>query len=1447
MSTTSWNADELRMRFCLAMSDMYRNEVPLYGDLVRIVNQVDESVLSAQGKKPSDVPTKHNLERHGAIRLGCGHELRLIKRLFSLFGMYPVGYYDLTVVDFPLHATAFRPISLESLRKNPFRVFVSVLRKDLIAPRIRPRVEEILGKRQLFSPRLVQIIDRAEMGTAMTAKDADGLIMESLKVFQWHSRSAVTMEDYLTLKKEHAMIADIVCFPSAHINHLTPRTLDIDLVQAAMVREGLPAKEAIEGPPRRKCPILLRQTSFKALEEPVNFFSTVEMPVTGTHTARFGEVEQRGAAVTPRGRALYDELLGLASQRAVNGPSFEDTLKKAFSSYPDTWAELQARGLVYFQYTVTAAGRQWASDKETTQRPDGWSMEHLLTHGLVEYEPITYQDFLPLSAAGIFQSNLGDGSIRASSKADERDAGLSQLEEALGCKVMGQFELYNGLEQESIRESSEPPRRPSLTMATNAERTAVEDNGTQRYRRKAVRKRAALACDECRTRKRRCDGVFPACGGCARRMSTCVYSSEMEARAWQSSTIQSLRSRLEELEAEASSRALGSMPAAPATPATEPGNVDDTPNQNDDGDTSIRNGSGDAPTLVSISKDHAVSHHHKSPDAPVYLEPRSFEKLMKPISRALDLKSNPSISPWPPSAPANTRNAGLAQNPATTCTCDSALNATPWCLPLRRVADSLVIEYFSSVHRMYPVLHQPTFRRQYERLWEPTGPQAFDCVGLCRKKNQCRLFSALVQAIFALATLLSPGRPEENVVQADMFFRQAQQLDFLDVLDDEVGLELVQLGLVMGFYLQSTERFSKCWNITGLTIRLAQNAGLHLDLAEARKKGHVTSRPTQVEYEMRSRVWYGCVVLEREVSVLFGRKLMAPIGGKGPRLPDSIDDDHLSGEPGKWNQQPKDLPSLLESFIQTTKLYHAFDELLDREELQEPVTPTNDGSPFSRATSSIRTLLDLDTTVMDWRDNLPTCLRYDPNDVESNRIDAATPRGLSIPCVHLLAQAKRLHLRFLHVRMLILRPALDLLFEKQQQESQTGASRAPRDARLEDVVLCNVASQCVASAQRLVAFLGAEIQSHDFLAWWYNISYLHNCASTILIGRLCNFGDGNMLEDSLSTSWELCLQCLSRYTELSSISKKSLHLLQESAKGLLSYENLQKSQKGTLAPSTARYPPLSAAQNPSTTQGAHVSGNTRPFQRDKARSPKFSTEGRPMDFAPPSDLDLDRLEGLDDEFGVAGDAEMSSWPFLPLLSQLEAMPLDFDIRILCPLHALPLSIGVGIPSNSKPVLEPRKMLIVVRNTQCGDDAVAECLEFLGEPRILLGSHDLDRNTNFLNLDLLQLTRMGRGDAVDELVGFGTKEENSPATVAESDAPDAAVLRAKGLGALNDLWAPGGFGVAREELWYVHLNPPALIVEDICGDNLAPETTSNYQHPIMALSVTNARGSHRSGM
>ena len=459
---------------------MYRTEVPLYGDLVEIVRSVDDAVLLArddgggtvsnvQEPQQQQLPARHRLERHGAIRLGTQHEMRTIGRLFAIMGMHPVGYYDLAVpgVGFPLHGTAFRPLTEDALRKNPFRVFTTVLRPDLItSSEVRETATAILQSRNLFSPALYTLLDRAELAAAgtdaLTAEEAETFIAESLKIFQWHSRSRVPLEVYLRLKREHPIVADIVCFPSAHINHLTPRTLDIDAVQAEMIRRGLPAKECIEGPPAgRKCEILLRQTSFKALEERVVFPGEGDSEanravVDGTHTARFGEVEQRGAAVTRRGRDLYDGLLAQAMEAGHQsaGTTGSGVLEEVFRAhFPDDWTELRKQGLVFFRYRVRQQSGVSKSD---------WSMEELLEKGIVECEPITYEDFLPFSAAGIFRSNLGDGreSPDGGSGSDTRsndgsDVGRKELEALLGRTIPSEIDMYERLQSASVRECEE--------------------------------------------------------------------------------------------------------------------------------------------------------------------------------------------------------------------------------------------------------------------------------------------------------------------------------------------------------------------------------------------------------------------------------------------------------------------------------------------------------------------------------------------------------------------------------------------------------------------------------------------------------------------------------------------------------------------------------------------------------------------------------------------------------------------------------------------------------------------------------------------------------------------------------------------------------------------------------------------------------------------------------
>ena len=436
-------ADEIRECCSQAMSAMYQQEVPQYGTLLELVADVNLAILENNPKlheqlANADELARLNVERHGAIRVGTAEELATLRRMFAIMGMYPVSYYDLSQAGVPVHSTAFRPVDDAALARNPFRIFTSLLRLELIAnDALRKRAAQILSGRDIFTPRCRELIALYEQKGEFTTAEGREFVEQALETFRWHRQTLVDEETYHALHDEHRLIADVVCFPGCHINHLTPRTLDIDRVQALMPECGIAPKALIEGPPRREVPILLRQTSFKALEEPVMFAGEHK----GTHTARFGEIEQRGIALTPKGRALYDRLLGEAGVGKDN-LNHQRHLQEVFSAFPDSEFLLRQQGLAYFRYRLTPAGEA----HRQAFRP-GDDPQPLIERGWVIAQPIIYEDFLPVSAAGIFQSNLGNEVQTRSHGNASREA----FEEALGCAVYDEFTLYQQAEERSKR------------------------------------------------------------------------------------------------------------------------------------------------------------------------------------------------------------------------------------------------------------------------------------------------------------------------------------------------------------------------------------------------------------------------------------------------------------------------------------------------------------------------------------------------------------------------------------------------------------------------------------------------------------------------------------------------------------------------------------------------------------------------------------------------------------------------------------------------------------------------------------------------------------------------------------------------------------------------------------------------------------------------------------
>lgn len=524
---------EMQHRLFAELSAMFGREVPLY-DKSLLVNRVcNEVVCAALGELHTGFSiTEEQLEkasgeRHGAIRIGTPEEYRWVAGYFAAFGLEPHNFYDMTSLggkSQPIIATAFRsPLNPEH------RVFTSLLMLENLDEAVRPRVADLLSRRQVFSDRAKELIEKNEQQGGLERAEAEELVQEGTsRIFKWMAEANDFGLYNELCDAGFKIAADIACFKSHHLNHLTPNTLCMDLYTAAMkfsmgelsreeflqravaalqwlrkhgdatymklhfrylTLENIAAfgggdlsddrieklaidladrlsepdldlknlnhsgfKDFTEGPDV-DTPVLLRQDSYKALTEPVTFHHPDGTTVPAKHTARFGEIEQRFYATTPKGRRLYDECLTKADAARDKNPGLAKSDHAAylreygsgFAEFPETLDELLRQGLVYGRYSATAKGIQNAGTLKSTD------LFQLIDDGHVQYEGLRYEDFLPFSAAGIFASNLGQYGTKT---AGEKPVYTQKnLEDIMGRKIVDPNVVYGGLEAQSLLET----------------------------------------------------------------------------------------------------------------------------------------------------------------------------------------------------------------------------------------------------------------------------------------------------------------------------------------------------------------------------------------------------------------------------------------------------------------------------------------------------------------------------------------------------------------------------------------------------------------------------------------------------------------------------------------------------------------------------------------------------------------------------------------------------------------------------------------------------------------------------------------------------------------------------------------------------------------------------------------------------------------------------------
>lgn len=439
------------------------------------------------------------------------------------------------------------------------------------------------------------------------------------------------------------------------------------------------------------------------------------------------------------------------------------------------------------------------------------------------------------------------------------------------------------------------------------ENTSVTSHGLETpIRRK--RPKISLACNNCRYRRKRCDGRQPVCAVCERRLvqSTCVYERP---------PLDLNRQALDPRRADHVEQ-LSFNPRYPSRSGLAESH-DPAQRREFNGDRSM-----DGVATV------AAGEH----DPAVY----GSSSTIAFVQHVTDGIQTPNESPGAPRVnsikphPGQGGKGELGSHPEITREKDDAAAV----FPQRGNADDYLHCYWEFIHPVFPIVHKSSFIKQYERLWLPADARSSS---ENRFDVDSTIYCSMLNLVFALGCQFSNLLPSsKRASMADEFYQRSRKVFLFEILDSS-SLPLVQYLLLQGAYLQSSRYATRCWNVVGLAIRVAQSLGLHLPLG---RKGE-----TQLVREMKRRVWHTCVVLDRCViscscsymnitsanktrllAMTFGRPTMLPDAGKVP-IPLVIDDEYLRDD-SEDGIQPASVPSRLGLFTSSCKLFEYLGEIL---------------------------------------------------------------------------------------------------------------------------------------------------------------------------------------------------------------------------------------------------------------------------------------------------------------------------------------------------------------------------------------------------------------------------------------------------------------------------------------------------------------------------------------
>lgn len=284
----------------------------------------------------------------------------------------------------------------------------------------------------------------------------------------------------------------------------------------------------------------------------------------------------------------------------------------------------------------------------------------------------------------------------------------------------------------------------------------------------------------------------------------------------------------------------------------------------------------------------------------------------------------------------------------------------------------LIDAYFERVHILYPYLHEPSFRT----AWDAHQASHASTEGSAGD----HAWLAVLNMVFAHGTqfvLQNASEHERPLLRADKFALAARSFA-ARALAKDTTLETVQAILLLSHYLQGTTTFNDCWNVGGYLIRTAISIGLHIDPAG--------SKLAEIEKQVRRRVWAGCFILDRTLSMKYGRPSSIPIAiADRVEVPASVDDQYITTSTTR-PRQPQTRPSKMDFFVSTISQAHIIDAILNDlylDDLKLHLLREKSGKPKTEGLSQLLSkAVNLEGRLQAWWEGLPRHLREAPESVD---------------------------------------------------------------------------------------------------------------------------------------------------------------------------------------------------------------------------------------------------------------------------------------------------------------------------------------------------------------------------------------------------------------------------------------------------------------------------------